>query len=418
MKTGWLITSFLSIYKGLYCFFAIILIGCGATKDVRFEEYVDTTTKPIAVQKKQTYHLDAAGVYASNTFDGARLNGFEQVNDSTALAIIKPENAPINNSPYYAFTVWSVTPKPFYLTFHYPKGFKHRYHPKVKQGQEWQLLDSTRIFKRDSIVTIKLNLGTNPVYVAAQELNTSKEVANWYTALASEHKNTVTVSSAGKSRLGRNLPVLTIGDGDLKNKELIVLITRQHPPEVTGYLAFQSFLATLLKNGQLDAFLKKYTILAFPLMNPDGVDMGHWRHNAGGIDLNRDWSKYNQPEIKQVVGHINKTVKKNDMSLVLGLDFHSTWYDVFYTNLDQTNTKLPGFEQQWFAALEKNIPDYEVNEAPGISKRPTSKGWFKKAHNAVGITYEIGDSTPRDFIKEKGRVSADEMIKILLNNEP
>jgi hypothetical protein len=33
----------------------------------------------------------------------------------------------------------------------------------------------------------------------------------------------------------------------------------------------------------------------------------------------------------------------------------------------------------------------------------------------VGITYEIGDATPRDRIKLLGKVTAEEMMKILLN---
>ena len=41
-------------------------------------------------------------------------------------------------------------------------------------------------------------------------------------------------------------------------------------------------------------------VIVYPLMNPDGVDEGHWRHNTGGIDLNRDWAHYNQPETRQV----------------------------------------------------------------------------------------------------------------------
>ena len=73
--------------------------------------------------------------------------------------------------------------------------------------------------------------------------------------------------------------------GKPKNKKIIVLLTRQHPPETTGYYAFQSFLETILDDSELsDVFLKTYRIIAFPIVNPDGVDLGHWRHNYGGIE--------------------------------------------------------------------------------------------------------------------------------------
>jgi hypothetical protein len=129
--------------------------------------------------------------------------------------------------------------------------------------------------------------------------------------------------------------------------------------------------------------------------------------------MNRDWSVYNQPEIKQTIKAINKSVSKNRSELVLGIDFHSTWYDVFYTNKDRANTTLPDFVDNWFTALENNITNYKVNEQSANSDKPTSKGWFLNAHNAVGITFEIGDKTTYENIDLFGKVSAEQMMKIL-----
>ncbi|QTD37881.1 hypothetical protein JL193_00805 [Polaribacter batillariae] len=404
-----------------YQLFIVILLffiaSCKTTKSVTFKTPIDTTTKPLLAQNKQTYTLDDVGIYASNEFDGARLNGLKKANDSTAILVINPENMPINNSAYYAFKVWSKTAKPFYFTFQYPKGYKHRYIPKIKEDKNWVQLDSTHIFKKDSIVTIKLNLSKTPLTVAAQEINSSSDVKAWYTNLIKGKEDYVHFSNFGKSILGRDLPVLDIYKGNKKNKDIIVLLTRQHPPEVTGYFAFQEFLKTILNNSKLsNNFLKKYRVLAFPIMNPDGVDLGHWRHNAGGVDTNRDWSVYNQPEIKQTVNYITKTSRKNNAKLILGLDFHSTYEDVFYTNKTREGTTLPNFINDWFTALENNMPNYKVNEAAGNSTKPVSKGWFLYGHNATGITYEIGDATPKDKIQLIGKVTAEEMMKILVKN--
>ena len=399
----------------LYILIFLVFIGCTSVKPVTFINPIDTTTKPIIVQTKKTFTLSDLGVYTSNEFDGARLNGFEKINDSTALIVIEPENSPINNSPYYAFKAWSNLPQSFYFTFKYPEGFKHRYIPKIKKEGTWAILDSVNMFKKDSIITIKLNLTNAPIVVAAQEIQSSNDVKNWYSQLIQGKGDKVTIKSIGKSTLGRNLPVLEIHNGNPKGKDVIVLLTRQHPPEVTGYYAFQSFLETIFENSQLsEAFLNQYHIIAFPIMNPDGVDLGHWRHNAGGVDTNRDWSVYNQPEIKKTVTYIKKTLKQNKSKLVLGLDFHSTWYDIFYTNTDRANTALPYFIEQWFENLEKEMPNYKVNETASNSKQPVSKGWFLGAHNAVGITYEIGDATPKETIKTIGKTSAEQMMKIML----
>jgi hypothetical protein len=392
----------------------VFLTGCTSAKPIPFKSPVNTTTKPITIQVKKVFSLNDVGVFASNQFDGARLNGFEKINDSTVAVIINPENAPINNSPYYAFSTWSSTPKPFYFTFIYPKGFKHRYVSKIKKDGDWSKIDSLNVFKKDSIVTIKLELTEKPQTISGQEIESSTDVKNWYTKLIEGKEEVVKLKSIGKTIQGRKLPMFDICKGDVKGKNIIVLLTRQHPPEVTGYYAFQSFLETILSDSALaNEFLSKFHILAFPIMNPDGVDLGNWRHNAGGVDLNRDWSIYNQPEIKHTVKAINKSICKNKAKLVLGIDFHSTWYDVFYTNKDRENTALPLFIDDWFISLEKNITNYKVNEQSANSDQPTSKGWFLNGHNAVGITYEIGDKTNYENIHLFGKVSAEQMMKIL-----
>ena len=391
-----------------------IISGCSTVDKVPFETPVNTTSKPISYQAKTTYSLASLNVFASNEFDGARLNGFEKVNDSTATVIINPENEPINHSAYYAFKVWSNTEKPFYLKFKYPAPHKHRYIPKLKKDDKWHIIDSANVYREDSIVTIKVNLSKEPLFIAAQELETYNEVKNWYTNLIKGKKDYVDLNYYGKTPKGKALPVLDIGKGSPEGKDVIVLLTRQHPPEVTGFYAFQHFLSTILDGSELSRkFLKKYHVLAFPIMNPDGVDMGHWRHNSGGVDLNRDWSVYNQPEIKQTVKYITNAIKKNNSQIILGIDFHSTFKDVFYTNEIRKGTTLPNFITDWFNALEKNIPNYKVNEAAGNSKKPVSKGWFLYGHNAVGITYEIGDATSKEKIEVVGEVTAQEMMKIL-----
>lgn len=396
----------------------MVIYGCSSSQKVAFKEPVDTSNKVIISQIKKTFLINDLDVFASNEFDGARLNDFKKLNDTTAAVFISPENEPINDSPYYAFKTWSNSPKSLYFKFQYPKGYKHRYNAKIKRDNNWQVIDSSHVFVEDSLVTIKLNLDKEPIIIAAQEIQSSTNVKEWYTNLANENSLYVTLKNIGKSTLGKNLPVLDVYNGITENKDIIVLITRQHPPEVTGYFAFQEFLKTILSDSELSiSFLNKYHVLAFPIMNPDGVDLGHWRHNAGGVDTNRDWSKYNQPEVKQAVRFITKSLKKNKAKLILGIDFHSTWYDVFYTNKKREGTTLPNFVDDWFSALEENIPNYKVNEASGNSTKPVSKGWFLYGHNAVGITYEIGDTTPKGDIQQIGKASANEMMRILLNTK-
>ena len=135
-------------------------LACVSTKQVVFKDVVDTTTKKISYQQKKVFTVKELGVYASNDFDGARLNDFYKKNDSTAYAVINPENIPINNSAYYAFKIWAEAEKPFYVEFKYPEGYRHRYLPKIKFNNSWKEIDSLNLYLKDSLATIKLNLKT------------------------------------------------------------------------------------------------------------------------------------------------------------------------------------------------------------------------------------------------------------------
>jgi len=95
----------------------------------------------------------------------------------------------------------------------------------------------------------------------------------------------------------------------------------------------------------------------------------------------------------------------------MGLDFHSTYYDVFYTNVERESTPYPKFLDHWFEGMEKNISNYKINEKASNSTQPVSKGWLLYANNAIGVTYEIGDETSREKIDLIGKTSA----KVLMN---
>ena len=399
-----------------YVCFLFLITGCASIKLKTFEfpEPVDTSTKKIAYQEKKEFSINDT-FFADNQFDGARLNGFTQLNDSTVQVTILPENEPINQSPHYAFRIWAQQPQSVYVKLNYPTS-KHRYIPKLSQdGQHWKAIDSTNYQLIDSAqnALLKLHLTDKKLWVAAQELKTSTEALQWAKQLAT-HKD-VRFRMIGKSKLQRDMIALDMYDGDPKGRDIIVVLSRQHPPEVTGYLAMQSFVDELLKDNRLAKdFRKKYRILVYPLLNPDGVDLGHWRHNAGGVDLNRDWAYYRQEEVKNVVNDIVNTAKKSKNKVVLGLDFHSTQEDLYYSFSDDMHSSIYPFKDYWMKGIDDAIPNYTPDDRPFPLNQPISKGWFYKQFNAESLTYEIGDETPRDFIDLKARVAAREMMKLLI----
>lgn len=379
-----------------------------------FPDPVDTRSREITPQEKKTY-TTAYGVSADNEYDGARLNNFEAVNDSIFKATITPENFPINHSAYFSLRIWAEEEKDIELELHYTK-HRHRYWPKLsKDRKTWMQIDSSAFdtLKAPNIATLKLKIGPEKLYVSGQELLTSDDVKEWSHGIAS--KPNVKYSSVGKSKLGRDMQYLDICQGEAKGKDAIVVIGRQHPPEVTGHFAMESFVEEIMEDNYLsNAFRKKFRILVYPLMNPDGVDLGHWRHNAGGIDLNRDWQDYHQEEIRVVANHIVKTTKKGKNKVLFGIDFHSTQKDLYYTLPADYNPNVKGLKDLWLQGIDENFPDYTPDDRPGALNNPISKGWFYVQLEAEAITYEIGDETPRDFIREKGRVAARELMQLLV----
>ncbi len=404
-------------YYGFVLLF-LFSTACNPTyqlRELEYETFVDTSTKPVTLQKRKVYAIRDLGIYADNQFPGARLNGFDIGPTRFITARIEPENSPINPSPWYAFRIWAEYDQQIVLRLQYGES-RHRYWPKLSYDAEtWTRLEADRIeLTPDSIhAFIRLDIGPDTLYVAGQELLTSSTAADWSTSLA-EHPH-VRYQQIGESKLGRPLHFLEIGSGDPKKKDAILLFGRQHPPELSGYLSMQAFVEALLEDSPLARdFRSRYRILLYPMLNPDGVDEGHWRHTAGGVDLNRDWQMYNQPESRQVAKHITESIRKERNTVILGIDFHSTSEDLYYTHDEDMPTTIKHFKDYWLSGIDQALPEYTPNDQPGPAHRASAQSWFFKQFGAEGITYEVGDETDRAFLKRKAQIAAHQMMQLLI----
>ena len=409
-----------TLMKPSYLLFLVFLfVGCSGTPELAPQSYdppgaVDTRDKPITRQVRQAYAFEEEGVYMTNDFAGSRLIEPERTGVGTYTATITPENAPINNSAWYAFKAWATGEQDIELTLRYVDG-THRYWPKVsRDGASWTPLDSSAVVVTDdkAQATLSLTVGPDTVWVAGQELVTNAVMDAWQFGLSSE-KSFIKTTTIGTSRAGRALYLLDIAETE-SPEAYVLVIGRQHPPEIPGALALMPFVETLSADTELArAFRQRFAVWVVPVVNPDGVAEGHWRHNLGGIDLNRDWHSFNQPETRAVRDRFLQ-LKEAGTPVLAAFDFHSTQYDVMYTLDRELHTIPPGFTDAWLAAIEAKVPGYVIRDEPFGLGSPVSKNWFYETFQTPSVTYEVGDNTDRALLREVAIAAAESVMELAL----
>lgn len=374
-----------------------------------------TLDRPIQPVHRRTIGFLEQGVWISNEMPGGRLNDAWLEGDSVIVGRILPENAPINNSAWYAFKVWSEREREITLRLDYEDG-RPRYLPKTRGGGgAWEpLADTAFVMDRETnTATLRLRVGPDTLWVAGQEMILSSSFYRWTDSLSALPH--VELEQIGTSRLGRPLEMLTITENPSATDH-VLLISRQHPPEVTGTMALLRFVEELSGDSPLAReFRQTFRVSVVPIVNPDGVDLGHWRHNTGGVDLNRDWVGFNQQETRVVRDALLGVADHPGHKVWFSADFHSTGRDVFYTLVDRLETDPPGFLDRWLVAIAEAVPGYEINESPSGLGGPTSRNWFYRTFGPhPSLTYEVGDRQDRALIDDVATAAAQAMMRMLL----
>ncbi len=363
---------------------------------------------------------DFGDVVIDVSFSSARLNSCKQTDKRVFSVSTAPENVPINPSPWYAFKVYSESTQNITLYLHYPL-YSHRYLPKISNdGRTWQPIDQDNIelLFDGKAVKLRLRVGPEALWVAAQEIIDNEFYDNYTRELADLdflERQVLGLSAGGR-------PIYMV-ETTTSADRYIVLIGRQHPPEISGALGMKYFIERIVRDEPLaNAFREKYGVLMVPNMSPDGVEYGFWRHNMGGVDLNRDWGPFTQPETQLMRDQLNRFLQPGIPQLSLFLDFHSTNRDVFYTQTREMTQVMPDFTDLWLKQVQERMresyPNYEVEVVPGYNaKSSVAKNWISKVFGVPAITFEYGDETPRTTINQLSVISAEEMMKLLLSFE-
>jgi len=140
----------------------------------------------------------------------------------------------------------------------------------------------------------------------------------------------------------------------------------------------------------------------------------HWRHNVNGVDLNRDWGPFSQPET-QSVARLLAEMKEQNVAPKLMLDFHSTRSSLFYTQMPDDFNETEDFATIWLNRSRERLQDFEFRHDPRPpSGQDNTKNYFFSRYGIPAITYEIGDEVDRQDIAETTPVFAEEMMRLML----
>lgn len=371
----------------------------------------DTRLKQIAPASHNVFHFKDQNLTFRADFPGGRLSSAKLDTSNVFHLKITPEFIPINNSPWYAFSIESAEAQTVPMLISY-QGGQHRYWPKISNdGIHWAPVPMEYVKRPDSTLRFSLPVRRGRTFVAAQELRTHQMTRDWTLDLP---KSTTQRRVAGRSRLRKPIWLLRIGS-NARPSCRIVIVGRQHPPEVPGDLALQAFVTTLATDSSETArrFRALCEVLVLPMLNPDGVDDGHWRLNAGGADLNRDWGLFNQTETR-IARRVFTRYGKAPVKTVLSLDFHSTGSNIFYP----INADIPkpngAIVDSWLSRLASAEPAWKFSLEPFDLTAPIFKNWACLNLGADGLTYEVGDNVDRALLVRVAETAARLLMELIL----
>ncbi len=347
-------------------------------------------------------------------FPGAGNLTCEIINSKYIKFFINPEtDDSINPSPWFAIRK-SKHSEDIKLEFDY-KNYQHRYDPKISNDKKiWKKINQTNILKDENgkIIIINFSPSNEKEYISSQELITEDWYNDWFNYL--EGLERVKSELIGLSVLKKPITMFFVEENT--NNPYILILGRQHPPEVTGAIAIKSFVNELIsKNDLSERFLDNYNIIFVPLMNPDGVENGYWRYNENKKDLNRDWGIFSQPETKSVN---NKLINfKDDKKIEVFIDFHSTYKNIFYISDISESHKLQNFLKNWLNNSKPDLLkiDYDYKIVNSMSpNNGISKNYIFNKYNIPSVTYEVSDVEDRDKIKKSSSILSQKLMQSLL----
>ncbi|OYQ24954.1 hypothetical protein CHU93_14005 [Sandarakinorhabdus cyanobacteriorum] len=286
------------------------------------------------------------------------------------------------------------------VTLHYDGG-RHRYAPwQAQPGSPVQRLapDQVTLAPDGQAATIRLPAAPVQLLIAQPPESLDDVLAPFEARVRAGQLQRVDVGHSLARR-----PIASYWHRPPAARGTIVLITRQHPPETTGPQAFAHFTDLILGDSvAARAFRANHALMIVPLANPDGFVLGHWRHNLGGVDLNRDWGPFTQPETRALG---EAMVRAAGVAPILAvIDFHSTQRDVVYA---PPRPSGPDLGEAMLQAIASDLDGASIridrahNPGNGVLKSSA-----RDRFGVGALTWEVGDDSPAERTRRLAEAAA------------
>lgn len=294
--------------------------------------------------------------------------------------------------------------------------------------------------------------------------NYQEMVGELETATA-DHPNITSMSSAGKSFEGRDIPVLKISDnaGQDEDEPEVLFTCNQHAREhLTTEMCLRivnRFTDEYAGNDGIKNTVDNREIWVIPTVNPDGsifdVASGQyegWRKNRqdAGTDLNRNWGykwgccggssgdpnsetfrgneAFSAPETKAIRDFTNSRVINGTQQIKASLDFH-TYSELVMWPFGHTSDQVTeGMTQQEYDRFEQ--VGTQMAETNGYTPQQSSAlyvtdgditDWMWGQHKIFSFVFEMYPSEggidgfyPPDEVIERETTRNDQAVDILL----
>lgn len=229
---------------------------------------------------------------------------------------------------------------------------------------------------------------------------------------------TVGLDSIGATLQGRAIWMVTISDSTdslvvtaLRDgpKKRIVFHARTHPAEVQSQRIANEAVRFLLDSTELAGRLRREFIFHIvPMYNPDGVEIGHPRWNANGIDLESNWNKPAlQPETKALKARFEQMMA-GTIPVEVALNLHSDQYNCtrffFMHDVGGTSAAFVELEKKFIAGIQANALSGWFEDWDFIQSWVNATGtqyaegfwWVNHREDVMAMTYEDANCTGAD----------------------